>query len=264
MSCQLGVGSSGRAASALNVWAIRLALTWCFLVFNMKVQQKNKLLRASSEEWVAIPKSQLWPIIVPVWKNCRDGNGEEPEGKKVQPQAQSEIQLKGRPQGLTLLLRLWSAHKKGPIMTAPPKDPTSSWKSQMQIVVPNQWTEAADTCGWIREKLEEAEEKGNPNSPHPAPEISQTLVQQLGSIHQLIWAPQRTHSRGLLGLDSVRDDAHNPQETGGPREFRDLVGCEVGGGDILLEMGVGVWGGGMGCGTVGGWTGQGGKIWSLK
>ena len=37
----------------------------------------------------------------------RDGNEEEPEEKKVQ---QSGMQLKGRPQGLTLLLRLWSAH----------------------------------------------------------------------------------------------------------------------------------------------------------
>jgi hypothetical protein len=32
-------------------------------------------------------------------------------------QAQSEIQLKGKPGDLTLLLRLWSAHKKGSIMT---------------------------------------------------------------------------------------------------------------------------------------------------
>jgi hypothetical protein len=29
-----------------------------------------------------------------------------------------KVQLKGRFQGLTLLLRLWSAHKKGSIMTA--------------------------------------------------------------------------------------------------------------------------------------------------
>jgi hypothetical protein len=36
----------------------------------------------------------------------------------VQRQAQSGIQLKGRSQGLTLLLRLWSTHKKEPIMTA--------------------------------------------------------------------------------------------------------------------------------------------------
>jgi hypothetical protein len=34
--------------------------------------------------------------------------------------------------------------------------------SQMQIFAPNQWTEAADPCGWIREKLEKAEEKDNP------------------------------------------------------------------------------------------------------
>jgi hypothetical protein len=33
---------------------------------------------------VAIPQSQFWPIIVSVWKNCRDGNGEEPGEKKFQ------------------------------------------------------------------------------------------------------------------------------------------------------------------------------------
>jgi hypothetical protein len=52
-------------------------------------------------------------------KNYRDGNGEEPEGeKKVQRQVQREIQLKGRDQGLALLLGLWNPHKKGPSMTA--------------------------------------------------------------------------------------------------------------------------------------------------
>jgi hypothetical protein len=37
---------------------------------------------------------------------------------KVQQQAQSEIQLRGRSQSLILLLRLWSTQKKGFIMTA--------------------------------------------------------------------------------------------------------------------------------------------------
>jgi hypothetical protein len=37
--------------------------------------------------------------------------------KEVQQQAQSGIQIKGRFQGLKLLLKLWTAHKKGPIMT---------------------------------------------------------------------------------------------------------------------------------------------------
>jgi hypothetical protein len=46
------------------------------------------------------------------------GNGEEPEEKKVQGQTQSRIQLMGRSQGLTLSLRLWISHKKGPSMTA--------------------------------------------------------------------------------------------------------------------------------------------------
>ena len=31
----------------------------------------------------------------------------------------------------------------------------------MQIFVPNQWTEAADPCGWIREKVEEPEDEGD-------------------------------------------------------------------------------------------------------
>jgi hypothetical protein len=31
----------------------------------------------------------------------------------------------------------------------------------MQLFVPNHWTVAADPCGWIREKLEEAEEEGD-------------------------------------------------------------------------------------------------------
>jgi hypothetical protein len=100
-------------------------------------------------EWVAILQSYLWPIIVSVWMNYRDGNGEEPEEKKVQQQAQSGIQLKGKSQGLTQLLRLWSSQKKGSIMTA-------LWKpnkqlSQMQIFAPNQWTEAADPYFLIRE-----------------------------------------------------------------------------------------------------------------
>jgi hypothetical protein len=49
--------------------------------------------------------------------NYRDGNREDPEEKKVQRQAQNGIQLKRRSQGLILLLKLWSAHKRGPSIT---------------------------------------------------------------------------------------------------------------------------------------------------
>jgi hypothetical protein len=74
--------------------------------------------RASNEGEGAIPQSQLWPIIVPVWKNYRNGNGEKSKENMVHQQAQSGIQLMGRFKGLKLLLRLWIAHKNGPSMTA--------------------------------------------------------------------------------------------------------------------------------------------------
>ena len=70
------------------------------------------------KDGVAMPQSKLWPIIAPIWENCREENEEKLEEKKVQWQAQSGIQHKGQPQDLILLLRLWNTYKKGPIMTA--------------------------------------------------------------------------------------------------------------------------------------------------
>jgi hypothetical protein len=42
----------------------------------------------------------------------------------------------------------------------PPERPNKQLKSQ--IFTPKQWAKAADPCSWIREKLEEAEEEGDP------------------------------------------------------------------------------------------------------
>jgi hypothetical protein len=126
------------------------------------------------------------------------------------------IQLKGRPQGLTLLLMLWNAHKKGAYHDCPLKDSTSSWKSQMQIFEPNQWTEAVVELGKIWKKLRR----------RVTPEISQTLSHQPGSIHQLLRGLQHIDSRGLLGLGSVREP--KPQETRDPKEWGGLVGVGVG------------------------------------
>ena len=61
-------------------------------------------------------------------------------------------------------------------------------------------------------------------------------------------------------MGSVREDAPNAQETGGPRVFRDLVGWGVGSVDILMEIGRGVkvW-------DVEQLEGKsGGKIWSVN
>jgi hypothetical protein len=40
---------------------------------------------------------------------------------------------------------------------------------------PNQWTEAGDPCGWIREKLEEAEEEDQQPQLTWTPKIAQIL-----------------------------------------------------------------------------------------
>jgi hypothetical protein len=99
---------------------------------------------------VAATQWHLRPLIVPVWKNYRKGNGEEPEEKKVQRQAQSGTQLKGRSKAWYYY---WSYGilTKRDLLWMPSEGPTSSWKSQMQILAPNQWTEAADLYSWIRE-----------------------------------------------------------------------------------------------------------------
>jgi hypothetical protein len=64
--------------------------------------------------WRIKPLSQAFNTL----SFCRDKSGEEIEGKEVQWQVQIGIQLKGRPQGLTLLLMLWCAYRQKPIMTA--------------------------------------------------------------------------------------------------------------------------------------------------
>jgi hypothetical protein len=60
--------------------------------------------------------------------------------------------------------------------------------------------------------------------------------------------PQHTYTGGKPGLGLVREDAPNPQEIGGTREFRSLVGKGWGVGIYSWRQGSGRWGG-MGCGT---------------
>ena len=66
-----------------------------------------------------------------------------------------------------------------------------------------------------------------------------------------MWPPAYRYSRGLPGICSFRVDAPNPQETGGPMEFREKVGW----GMEASTWRWGGWGGGMECGTVRGWMG---------
>jgi hypothetical protein len=97
--------------------------------------------------------------------------------------------------------------------------------SQMQIFAPNQWTETMNPVvesgkDWKTEEVQQSQLIWTR-------EASQTLDQQTGSIHQLLWGHQDTYSRGLLDLCSVRNDASKPQETRCPREMRGQVAWEV-------------------------------------
>jgi hypothetical protein len=69
------------------------------------------------KDGIAIPQSKLWPIIVPVWKNCRDGmeRSLRKEGPAIGPKCDP---AQGESPRHNLLLRLWRTHKKGPIMTS--------------------------------------------------------------------------------------------------------------------------------------------------
>jgi hypothetical protein len=105
----------------------------------------------------------------------------------------------------------------------------------MQIFALNQWTEAADPCGWIRESVEKAEEEGPAVSFNVDLQVLSNTGPPIRQHTPADVSPQQINSRGLLGLCSSRDDVPNPQETGGLREFRGLVGWGLWGGNILLE-----------------------------
>jgi hypothetical protein len=80
----------------------RYLCLWQFFPSSSKTGHHSRL---------AIPQLKLWPIIVPVWKNCRDGNGEEPKEKKVQWSPKLDP-FKEKTQGLILLLKLWKLTKR--------------------------------------------------------------------------------------------------------------------------------------------------------
>jgi hypothetical protein len=139
---------------------------------------------------VAISQSHFGAIIFPVWNNYRDGNRDKPEEKKPQ----SGIQLKGRSQGLTLLLNWWNAHKKGSIITVLRKTQQAAERVRWRFA-PNHCTEATDPCCVIREGWKKLRRRAILKEEQQSqliwtPKISQTLDHQTDCIHQLIWVPQ--------------------------------------------------------------------------
>jgi hypothetical protein len=134
-----------------------------------------------ARDWIPILQLHLWPIIVPIWKNYRDGKGWKPEEKKVQKQAQSGIQLKGRTQGLTLLLRLWSTHQKGSIMTAPWKTQKAAESDAYICIQPmdrSSWSLLLNRGGWKKLRRRAVPQKDQQLQLIWTPAISQTLDHQ--------------------------------------------------------------------------------------
>jgi hypothetical protein len=83
--------------------------------------------------------------------------------------------------------------QKGTYHDCPTRDPTSSWKSQMQLFASNQWTEAADPCCWVGEGWKKLRRRAILKEDQRSwliwtPKIFQTLDHQTDSIHQLIWS----------------------------------------------------------------------------
>jgi hypothetical protein len=113
------------------------------------------------KDGIAITQSILCTIIVPSWKNCRDENEKVHEEKKVQWQSHVS-KAQGEVSRLNSIMEAMEPSQKGTYHDCLPKDPTSSWKSQVQIFAPNQWTEAEDLCVWISGKNLEGNPVGGP------------------------------------------------------------------------------------------------------
>ena len=134
----------------------------------------------------------------------------------------------------------------------------------MQIFIPNQWREAADPCGRLREKLKEAEEEEG--DPVGGPSVSINLEPRYLSN---TGPPTRQHTPAYM-----RPPTHIQQWTDGPgfsqkrKMHLTLKRLEAPG---SLEV---CFGGGWEVGEsswtwrrwrrYGMWTGTGNKIWSVK
>jgi hypothetical protein len=109
--------------------------------------------------------------------------------------------------------------QRGAYNVWPLRGPTSSWKSQIQILTPSQWTEVKGPWAWTRKKLEEAEEEGNPIG---KPAVSTNLNpwdlrhwgHEPGSTYELVWSPRHICNGVLPSLDSVLWETWDPREWG--------------------------------------------------
>jgi hypothetical protein len=87
------IGSWGDPQDVLETWEVRDSQdSKGGTSDEMPYSKERELIELTSSrktghqvrDGVTTPQSYFWPIIFPVWKNYRDGNGKEPEKKKIQ------------------------------------------------------------------------------------------------------------------------------------------------------------------------------------
>jgi hypothetical protein len=97
---------------------------------------------------------------VPVWKNSRHENGEEPEEKEVQQQAQSRSSSRGGPQAWHYY---WGYEEltKRDLSWLNSERPNKQLKESHADIFTQPMDRGWWSYGWTKEKLEEAEEEGD-------------------------------------------------------------------------------------------------------
>ena len=149
--------------------------------------------RKTGHQMRDIPYSQIIWLRIRFWKNYRDGNGEEPEEKKFQKQAQIRIQLKGLslswycfwgygPLTLKNLLFLHSGRPNKQLKESDADICTQPiyWSSWPLYVEFEKAKGSWEKCDLVA---------GPTFSVNGHPEISQILDHQISSILQLIQGP---------------------------------------------------------------------------